>query len=147
MILLSCRCSMMCADQPLTRAMTNSGVNISVGTPAGDKTPPRTSRGWGTSFGVAHHAFQPIGDVIQLHRPRFLRQAQRDLFDHLMARIGDGVHWVPEANHHLFVVDAAANVGFRFFRRFIALLDLQRHLVGAAVLRPRSAPMAPTIAE
>ncbi len=80
--------------------------------------------------------FIVLGDVIQLHRARFLRQAQRDLFDHLMARIGDGVHRVPEANHHLFVVDAAANVGFRFVRRFIALLDLQRHLVGAAVLRP-----------
>jgi len=33
MILPSMRCSMTCAAQPLVRAMTNSGVNISVGMP------------------------------------------------------------------------------------------------------------------
>ncbi|CFO76268.1 Uncharacterised protein [Bordetella pertussis] len=33
MILLSMRCSMMWADQPAVRAMTNSGVNMAVGTP------------------------------------------------------------------------------------------------------------------
>jgi hypothetical protein len=33
MILLSIRCSTMCADQPEVRAITNSGVNIAVGTP------------------------------------------------------------------------------------------------------------------
>src|SRR5690606_5817002 len=33
MILLSMRCSMMCAAQPAVRAITNSGVNIAVGTP------------------------------------------------------------------------------------------------------------------
>jgi hypothetical protein len=33
MILPSARCSMTCADQPAVRAITNSGVNIAVGTP------------------------------------------------------------------------------------------------------------------
>ena len=33
MILLSMRCSITCADQPAVREMTNSGVNIAVGTP------------------------------------------------------------------------------------------------------------------
>jgi hypothetical protein len=33
MILLSMRCSMTCAAQPEVREMTNSGVNIAVGTP------------------------------------------------------------------------------------------------------------------
>jgi hypothetical protein len=33
MILLSMRCSITCAAQPLVRAMTNSGVNMAVGTP------------------------------------------------------------------------------------------------------------------
>src|ERR1700742_5287311 len=33
MILLSMRCSMMCALQPLVREITKSGVNIAVGTP------------------------------------------------------------------------------------------------------------------
>jgi hypothetical protein len=35
MILPSLHCSMMCADYPVVRAMTNSGVNIAVGTPMG----------------------------------------------------------------------------------------------------------------
>ena len=33
MILLSMRCSMICALQPEVRAITNSGVNIAVGQP------------------------------------------------------------------------------------------------------------------
>ncbi|MNO94733.1 hypothetical protein D3C76_863600 [compost metagenome] len=41
-----------------------------------------------------------------------------------------------EADDHLFLLDAGTDVGLRLVRIVVTLLDLEGHLVGAAVLGP-----------
>ncbi len=52
-----------------------------------------------------------------------------------MAGIRDGIDRVPETDDDLLVAQAGTNVGFRLLRRVVALLNLARNLVRAAVLR------------
>src|SRR5690606_6415543 len=47
---------------------------------------------------------------------------------------GDGVHRVAEADDHFLAPYPLADVGFSLIRIVVALLDLEGHLVGAAVL-------------
>ncbi len=63
------------------------------------------------------------------------RQLARHLLDHLVARIADGVDRVTEADHHFLLLDTGADVGLGLVRVVVALLDLEGHFVGAAVLR------------
>lgn len=60
----------------------------------------------------------------------------RHTFDHLMTRVGDGINRMTKTNDHFFVFHPLADIGFGFVRRFVALLDLQRHFIRPAVLRP-----------
>nr|GEU28025.1 hypothetical protein [Tanacetum cinerariifolium] len=83
---------------------------------------------------IPHHGLQAFGNVEHLQRAAFLRQLARHVLDHHIARIGNRVHGVAEADHHFLVGYPVADVGFRFVGIFVALLDLERELVGAAVL-------------
>ena len=69
------------------------------------------------------------------------------LFDDVAARIADGVDGVAEADDDFVVGDAAADIGFGLVGRGVAALNLERDFVGAAVLGPLSAPMAPAMEE
>ena len=85
-------------------------------------------------LGVGHRRLDPVGDVEQLHRACRLRKPPRDLLDHLVARIGDRIDGVAEADDHLAVGDPPADVRLRFIGRGVAALDVERDLVGAAML-------------
>ena len=52
-----------------------------------------------------------------------------------VARIGHGVHRMAEADHDFLVGHAPADVRLGFVGRVVALLDFERHFVGAAVFR------------
>ena len=65
----------------------------------------------------------------------FLGQPARDVLDDAVARIGDRVDGMAEADDDLLAREARADVGDGFLGRAIALLDLERDLVRAAVLR------------
>ena len=68
-------------------------------------------------------------------RPRPRASCARDFLDDLVARIGDRVDRMAEADDHFLVRDARADVLLGLVRRVVALLDLERDFVGAAVLR------------
>lgn len=57
-------------------------------------------------------------------------------FDHLVARVGNGINRMTKTNHYFFVFHPLADISFGFVRRFVALLDLQRHFIRPAVFRP-----------
>ena len=63
-------------------------------------------------------------------------QAARDFLDHLVARIGDRIDRMAEADHDFLGRDPAADIGLGFVRVAVALLHFERDLVGAAMLRP-----------
>ncbi len=60
----------------------------------------------------------------------------RHTFNHLVARVSDGVNRMTKTNDHFFVFHALADICFGFVRRFVALLDLQRHFIRPAVFWP-----------
>ncbi len=75
------------------------------------------------------------------------RELVGDFLDDHVARVGDGVDRVAEADDDFLAGDALADVRLGFVGRAVALLDFERDLVGAAVLGALSAPMAPAMAE
>ena len=59
-----------------------------------------------------------------------------DLLDHLVTGIGNRIDRMTKADHDFLGRDPAPDVGFRLVRVGIALLHLERDLVGPAMLRP-----------
>ncbi len=66
--------------------------------------------------------------------PASLGKLVRDVLDDLVARVGDRVDRMAEADDDFLRRDATADVRLGLVGRVVALLDLERHLVGAAVL-------------
>ncbi|MNC86762.1 hypothetical protein D3C83_24390 [compost metagenome] len=90
---------------------------------------------------LAHHdRLDAIGDIEHLHVVRSPRQRARDFLDHLVARIGDGVHRMPEADHHFLVANARDDVVFGFVRRLVAVHHLEPDFVRPAVLGAAQRP-------
>src|SRR4029077_3483525 len=87
------------------------------------------------ALGLAHYALDALGDGEHALVARLARQRARDLLDDLVARIGEGIDRVPEADDDLTPGEARADVGVGGRGRVVAWLGLNRHLVGAAVLR------------
>src|SRR5690606_18580948 len=83
---------------------------------------------------VPHHRFQALGDVVHPAAALLVRQLAGHGLDHFIARIAGGVDRVAEADHHLLAFDPRADVGLGVVWRVVALLDLERDFVGAAVL-------------
>src|SRR5579859_3610231 len=91
---------------------------------------------WKHLLGIPHYCFQSLGNVEEFHVPRAFRQLPGYFLDDLVARIGDGIYGVTEADDDLLRVDAPANIYLRLIWIVISLLNLKRDLIGAAVLRP-----------
>ena len=87
-------------------------------------------------LGVPHHRLDALGDREHAHVVGSGREPPRDVLDHAVARVADGIHRVPEADDDLLVRDTFADVAFCLIRGHVALLHLERELVRAAVLRP-----------
>ena len=85
-------------------------------------------------LGLGHGGLDAGGDVEHLRRAGLERQAARHPLDHLVARIGNGIDRMAEADHHLLGLDTATDIRLRLGGIGVALLDLEGHLVGAAVL-------------
>ena len=68
------------------------------------------------------------------HVPVSLHRRSRDFLDDLVARVGDGVDRMAEADHDFLVADAALDVLLGFIRRLVALLDFEGDFVGPAML-------------
>ena len=79
--------------------------------------------------------------------PASSRERARDVLDDLVARIGDGVDGMAEADDDFLGGDAPHDVRLGFVGRGVALLDLEGDLIGAAMLRAAQAPMPPVMAE
>ncbi|KAG1197494.1 hypothetical protein G6F35_012806 [Rhizopus arrhizus] len=84
---------------------------------------------------VPHDRLKAFGDVEHLGGAGLLGQLLGHVLDDLVARVGHGVDGVAKADDNFAGFDAAADVGFGLVRRFIALLHIERHFVGAAMLR------------
>src|SRR5690606_11857271 len=74
--------------------------------------------------------------VVHLHVAGTGGQLLRDFLDDLVARVRHRVYRVSEADDDLLVFHAATDVGFGFVGVGVALLDLEGHFVGTAVLGP-----------
>ena len=83
---------------------------------------------------VPHYGLETLGDIEHLGGAGVLRQVARDFLDNLVARIGDGVDRVAEADDDFLVLDAAADVSLGLVRIVVALLDLERDFIGTAML-------------
>ena len=83
---------------------------------------------------LEHDGLEAFGDVIHSEIAGARGEVMRDLLDDDIAWIADGVDRVAEADDDLFALDAFADVGLGFVRRGVALLDLESHFIGAAVL-------------
>jgi hypothetical protein len=59
---------------------------------------------------LCHHRLDPHGDVEHLHAAHVLRQRARHFLDRLVARVGDRVDGVAEADDDLLGLDAPADV-------------------------------------
>jgi hypothetical protein len=71
----------------------------------------------------------------------------RDLLDHLIARIGDGVDGMAEADNDFLRLDPPPNVALGLVGRAVSPLDLERNSLAPPCFGPRRAPIAPVIAE
>ena len=98
-------------------------------------------------LGLGHHRLDAIGDLEHAQAAALSAELVRDLLDHLVARIGDCIDGMAKTDHDFLCREPAADVGFRLVRVGVALLHLERDFVGAAMFGPRSAPIAPVIAE
>ena len=87
-------------------------------------------------LGIGHDGLDPVGDFEHPGAFALDAQAARDFLDHLVARVGNGIDRVAEADYDFLCRDAPADVGLRFFGVAVALLHFERDLVGAAMLRP-----------
>ena len=84
---------------------------------------------------LPHHRFEPLGNVEHLQAAALFGEPPRDLLDDLVTRIGNRINRVPKADHHLSRLDAPANVRLGFLGAVIPLLNVQRDLVRASMLR------------
>ena len=62
------------------------------------------------ALGLPHHRFQPLGDAVHGEVAGGFSQFVGDLLDDGIARIADGVDRMTEADDHLFLFQARANV-------------------------------------
>src|SRR5690606_26025939 len=83
---------------------------------------------------VPHHGFQTLGDVEHFGVAGRDGQLAGDFLDDLVARVGNGVDRVAEADDHFLVFHAATDIGLGFVGGLVALLDFEGHFVGTAVL-------------
>jgi hypothetical protein len=94
-------------------------------------------------LGVPHHALEALCDVVKGQVALLVRQLLGDALDHHVARIGNRVDRVAEADDDFLGLDALADIGLGLVRIGVAGLDLVGDLVGAAVLRPTQGADAP----
>src|SRR5579859_4289999 len=81
-----------------------------------------------------HDLFHALGNVEEFHVAGVAGQPPGDFLDHLVARIGDGVHGVTEADDDLLFGDASDDIGFGVFRIVVTPDGVESELVGTAVL-------------
>ncbi|MEJ1972954.1 MAG: hypothetical protein WDM96_10990 [Lacunisphaera sp.] len=82
-----------------------------------------------------HDRLDALGDGEQGCVSRRDGQLPRDFLDDRIARVGDRVDGVAEADDDLLAGEPLPDIGLGFVRRPVALLDFERHLVGPTVLR------------
>ena len=84
-------------------------------------------------FLAHHHRFDALGDVEHFQVASFGRQLARDFLDDLVARVGNGIDRVAEADDDFLVGDARHDVFFSVIRRLVTVHHLEAHFIGAAV--------------
>ena len=86
------------------------------------------------ALGANHRRFNPVGNREESLALVINCKPARALLDEVVARIGNGVYRMTEANNHFPIGHASKGVCLRFVGRRVALLNRKRHFIGAAVL-------------
>ena len=86
-------------------------------------------------FLAPHDFFYTSRNVVELHIACFFRELARDFFDDDVARIGNGVNRMTEADDDLLFRDALNDVRFGLVGVVVAADGVKREFIGAAVLR------------
>jgi len=84
-------------------------------------------------LGFGHDALDPLRDLEHAGCTGLLAEVEGGLLDHLVSGISDRIDRVPEADDHLFRLNATTNIAFCLIRVGIAPLNLEGDLVGTSV--------------